>query len=74
MPKYDKPPAHRLVQRRDGSFNVLARNDRGAARANSIAVVATPVTSSGPNPPPPSRPNPEPRRVMRGNKHQEHKP
>ena len=31
MPKYDKPPAHRLVQRRDGSFNVLARNDSGAA-------------------------------------------
>ena len=31
MPKYDKPPAYRLVQRRDGSFNVLASDDRGNA-------------------------------------------
>jgi hypothetical protein len=55
MPKYDKPPAYRLVQRRDGSFNVLPATIV-APPANSIAVVATPVTSSGPNPPPPSSP------------------
>ncbi len=33
MPKYDEPPAYRLVQRRDGTFNILARNDPDAAEA-----------------------------------------
>jgi hypothetical protein len=29
MPKYNEPPVYRLVQRREGSFTVLARDDPG---------------------------------------------
>ena len=50
MPKYNEPPAYRLVQRRDGSFNILARDDRGVTHIRPLR----------------AKPNPDPRhRVLR---------
>lgn len=50
MPKYNEPPAYRLVQRRDGSFNILARDDRGVTHIRPMR----------------AEPNPDPRhRVLR---------
>jgi hypothetical protein len=43
MPKYDEPPAYRLVQRRDGSFNVLARDDRGVTHIRPLQAEPNPT-------------------------------
>ena len=46
MSKYNEPPpnaptAFRLIQRRDGSFNVLARDDRGVTHIRPLRVTQT---------------------------------
>lgn len=43
MPKCNEPPAYRLVQRRDGSFNVLARDDRGVTHIRPIRAEPSPA-------------------------------
>ena len=42
MPKYNEPPADRLVQRRDGSFNVLARDDRAVTHIRPLRAEPNP--------------------------------
>ena len=50
MPKYDEPPAYRLVQRRDGSFNVLARDDRGVTHTRPLRIIQNRPLRAEPKP------------------------
>lgn len=43
MPKYNEPPAYRLVQRRDGGFNILARDDRGVTHIRPLRAEPIPA-------------------------------
>ena len=52
MPKYDEPPAYRLVQRRDGSFNILARDDRGVTHIRPLRVTQNRPLRAESNPDP----------------------
>ena len=52
MSKYTEPPAYRLVQRRDGSFNVLARDDRGVTHIRPLRVTQNRSLRAEPSPDP----------------------
>jgi hypothetical protein len=52
MPKYKEPPAYRLVQRSDGSFNVLARDDRGVTHIRPLRIIQNRPLRAEPNPDP----------------------
>jgi hypothetical protein len=48
MPKYNDPPpnaspAYRLVQRRDGSYNILARDGRGVTHIRPLRAEPNPA-------------------------------